>query len=135
MIRKEIVASPEYWTAKAQIDLYNCAEDYMRDKGMNRTQLAQHLGVSKGYISQLLNGDFDHKLSKFMELALAFGRVPKIELIPVEEVINEDRHEFCRPKWTPVNYNVVQIVATEHVMKEEKFEFVQNGIILNPKAA
>lgn len=135
MTRKEIIASPEYWTAKAQIDLYNCAEDFMRANGLNRSQLAKHLGVSKGYVSQLLNGDFDHKLSKFMELALAFGKIPKIEFYSVDDVIKEDRHAFFSPKWTPVCYDVVQNKATEYVENEEQFEIVQNGIILNPKAA
>lgn len=39
----------------------------------HKSQLAEYLGVSKGYVSQLLNGDYDHCMSKFFELALAFG--------------------------------------------------------------
>ena len=46
--RTEILSSPEYWIAKTQIDLYNCAENFMQMNGMNRSQLAKHLGVSKG---------------------------------------------------------------------------------------
>lgn len=97
MSRKEILSSPEYWIAKAQIDLYNCAEDFMTTNNLNRTQLAKHLGVSKGYVSQLLNGDYDHKLSKLMELAISFGYIPKIEFQPIEEVIYDDEHEYRIP--------------------------------------
>lgn len=108
MERKELLESPEYWITKAQFDLYACAEDYMRSHKMNRTQLAEYLGVSKGYVSQLLNGDYDHKLSKFVELAIAFGFVPKIEFQAIAEAINEDSNEYVIPKWSPVDYNITQ---------------------------
>lgn len=90
MNRKEVLKSPEYWTAKTQIELYNQAKRFMKESGRNQTQLADYLGVSKGYISQLLNGDYDHRLSKFFELALAFGVVPQIEFVPVEDCIKDD---------------------------------------------
>lgn len=105
MSRKDIISSPEYWTAKVQIDLYNCAEEFMKSNNLNRTQLAQHLGVSKGYVSQLLNGDYDHKLSKLVELAISFGVVPQIEFKPIEDVIAEDNNIYHKPKWLPcINY-------------------------------
>lgn len=90
MDRKEVLKSPEYWTAKTQIELYNQAESFMKETGRNKTQLAEYLGVSKGYISQLLNGDYDHRLSKFFELSLAFGVIPQIDFIPVEKYICKD---------------------------------------------
>ena len=58
---------------------------------MNKTQLAAYLGCSKGYVSQLLNGDFDHKLSKLVELSLAIGKVPLLEYEDMEQYINEDK--------------------------------------------
>lgn len=90
MNRKEVLKSPEYWTAKTQIELYNQAKSFMKETGRNQTQLADYLGVSKGYISQLLNGDYEHRLSKFFELSLAFGVIPQINFIPVEKYISED---------------------------------------------
>ncbi len=92
MDRKEVLQSPEYWTAKTQIELYNQAKSFMEKSGRNQTQLAEYLGVSKGYVSQLLNGDYDHRLSKFFELALAFGVIPQVEFVPVEEYIKEDTY-------------------------------------------
>lgn len=85
MTREELIKSPEYWTTHAQIDLYESALSFMEKTGKNRKELAEHLGVSKSYVSQLLNGDFDHRLSKFVELSLAFGFVPKVSFIPLEE--------------------------------------------------
>lgn len=44
-------------------------------------------GVSKGYVTQLLNGDYDHRMSKFFDLSLSFGVIPVIDFIPVEQYI------------------------------------------------
>lgn len=121
--RKEILSSPEYWIAKTQIDLYNCAEEFMQSNGMNRTELAKHLGVSKGYVSQLLNGDYDHKLSKLAELSLAFGVVPRINFQPLNEVISEDHNrEYISPKWRAVNYNTYLSTETAKFSGEKIYQ-------------
>lgn len=91
MKREEVLRSPEYWTAKTQIELYDCAKKFMDSAGLNRAELAEYLGVSKGYVSQVLNGDYDHRMSKFFELALSFGFVPQIEFVPIEQCIASDR--------------------------------------------
>ena len=65
--REELLSSKEYWIAKIQIDLFRQFEEYLKENKLNRTQLAEKLGVTKGYISQVLNGDFDHRISKFVE--------------------------------------------------------------------
>ena len=90
MDRTDILRSPEYWTAKTQLQLYACAVKFMEETGRDRTRLAEYLGVSKGYVSQLLNGDYAHRLSKFFELALAFGYIPKIEFVPAGKFIEEN---------------------------------------------
>ena len=54
MKREEVLKSQEYWTAKTQVELYNLAEKFMAETGRNKSQLAEYLGVSKGYVSQLL---------------------------------------------------------------------------------
>lgn len=91
MKREEVLRSPEYWTAKTQVELYDCAKKFMDSAGLNRAELAEHLGVSKGYVSQVLNGDYDHRMSKFFELALSFGFVPQIEFVPVEQCIASEK--------------------------------------------
>lgn len=54
----------------------------------HKSQLAEYLGVSKGYLSQLLNGDYDHRMSKFFELALAFGMVRKEKrIVPIVSIV------------------------------------------------
>lgn len=85
----ELLRTPEYWTTRIQMELYNQIQNYMVENDLNRTQLAQELGVTKGYVTQLLNGDFDHRLSKLVELSLAVGLVPKMEFVPVNEIFEE----------------------------------------------
>lgn len=90
MTRRELVSSREHWITKIQLDLFNQIENYMTEHQLSRTQLANKLGVTKGYVSQILNGDFDHKISKLVELALAIGLVPMVQYKPLEEVLFED---------------------------------------------
>ena len=90
MERKDILKSPAFWTSRIQTALYRCAYKFMEQSGKNRSQLASHLGVSRGYVTQLLNGDYDHKLSKLAELSLAFGFVPVLDFVPVDEYIAMD---------------------------------------------
>lgn len=89
--RAELLKNKGYWTAKLQTELFREINEFMQERGMNKTQLAAYLGCSKGYVSQLLNGDFDHKLSKLVELSLAIGKVPLLEYEDMEQYINEDK--------------------------------------------
>lgn len=90
MTREELLSSPEYWTAELQMELYRQIESYMSRHGLNKAQLAEHFGCSKGYISQLLSGDFDHKMSKFFKLSLAIGKIPEFTFSDVDEYIEMD---------------------------------------------
>jgi transcriptional regulator with XRE-family HTH domain len=64
---------------------------------MSQQEFANRLGVSKGYVSQILNGDFDHKLSKLTELALACDLVPRIEFIPIEYAEQIAKNVYIQP--------------------------------------
>ncbi len=89
MKRKDLLKNEGYWISKIQIDLYNQLESYMEKTGLNRSQLAKKLGVSKGYISQVLNGDFNHRISKLVELSLAIEKIPEVVFRDLNEVINQ----------------------------------------------
>ena len=88
--RKELLQSKEYWLTRIQAKLYSLLENYMNENNLNRTKLAKELGVSKGYISQVLNGDFDHRLSKFIELSLAIKKVPQIHFEDFDQILEDD---------------------------------------------
>lgn len=88
--REELLQSPEYWFEHAQNDLYGQVIAYMEKEGINQNQLAERLGVTKGYVSQILKGEFNYTLKKLIEISLAIGQVPKIEYASIAKVIEED---------------------------------------------
>ena len=88
--REELLQSPEYWFENAQNDLYGQVIDYMEKEGINQNQLAERLGVTKGYISQILKGEFNYTLKKLIDISLAIGQVPKIDYVPLSKIIAED---------------------------------------------
>jgi transcriptional regulator with XRE-family HTH domain len=88
--REELLRSSEYWFENAQNDLYGQVIEYMDKEGINQNQLATRLGVSKGYVSQILKGEFNYTLKKLIEISLAIGKAPQIEYKRIEDVIAED---------------------------------------------
>lgn|SRR5574344_2213795 len=92
--RAELLRSKGYWTAEIQMELFREIEEFMSKNNMNRTQLAEHLGCSKGYVTQLLSGDFDNKMSKFVELCLAIGKVPEVGFADVDTLILSDEFNY-----------------------------------------
>ncbi|MCA6362726.1 MAG: helix-turn-helix transcriptional regulator [Bacteroidetes bacterium] len=90
MNRKEILNSEAYWTEQIQNTLFHHVHHYLKSKNKTQNDLAEQLGVSKSYISQILNGNFDHKLSKLVELSLAVGLVPQLQFKTIEQIHQED---------------------------------------------
>jgi len=91
--REELIKSKEYWLARLQAMLYQKVEEYLKENNMTKSEFAQKMGVSKGYISQILNGDFDHKLSKFIELSLMIEKVPLLKLEDIDKVLLLDKEK------------------------------------------
>ena len=76
-IRETILSQPSYWVEGVNGSLYNAVLSYMEANNLNRTQLASHLGISKGRVSQILNdGEINFSLQKIIEIALKVGKIP-----------------------------------------------------------
>lgn len=84
-MKNEAYKHVEYWLEKIQNELYHEISIYMEKEGINQTQLAERLGVSKGYISQVLSGNFNHSVKKLIELTLAIGKMPHLTFESVEQ--------------------------------------------------
>jgi transcriptional regulator with XRE-family HTH domain len=54
---------------------------------MNQTKFVEKLGVTKGYVSQVMNGNFNYTLKKLIELSLAVNKVPVIKFQDIDELI------------------------------------------------
>ena len=90
MTREKLLKSPAYWFEYEQNELFRQVTEYMDKENINQTELAAKLNVSKGYVSQILNGNFNYTLKKLIELCLAIGLVPEIKFTKVEDVIKKD---------------------------------------------
>ncbi len=94
MRRAELLNCEGYWIAKLQMDLYRELVAFMERTHKNSSQLADYLGCSKGYVSQLLNGNFDHKMSKLVKLSLAMGKAPILDYKDISEYLYDDDETF-----------------------------------------
>jgi transcriptional regulator with XRE-family HTH domain len=101
--QEELMRSRGYWIANIQMDLFKYVDEYMRKNNLNRSQLAERLGVTKGYVSQILNGEFNHRLATFVDLTLAIGKVPKVVFEDLEEIISHAREGEKVKKKSPVH--------------------------------
>lgn len=109
--RNDLVNSKEYWMVKIQTELFAELEKYLSDNNINRTQFAEKLGVSKGYVSQVLNGDFNHSIAKLVELSLAMGKVPVINFEAL------DNYTMEKP---PISLDIVPTQAQKPSAKSKK---------------
>ena len=71
---------PEFILTQLQNELFRELTTYMEKNALSKKQLAEKLGVSPSYISQVLNGNFNFTILKLVELALAIDKVPVIRL-------------------------------------------------------
>lgn len=120
MTREELLKSPEYWFENAQNELYRQVVEYKEKKGINQTELAEELGVTKGYVSQILKGEFNYTLKKLIEISLAIGKIPQIEYKTVTDVIAEDkRTQFIsaitdvRPEQKRIDFELINFSSME----------------------
>jgi predicted XRE-type DNA-binding protein len=90
MKREELVKNKGYIVTKLQNELFRQVHEYLETNKKTQTQFAEELGVTKGYVSQILNGDFDFKLSKLVELSLAIGKIPQMSFIDAQEYLSND---------------------------------------------
>lgn len=133
MTHEELLVTPEYWTTKMQIELYQKVEQYLNDNDLTRTDFAKKLNVSKGYVSQILNGNFDHRMSKYTELALLVGYYPKISLEPIEsnleidDIINVTHNKLDKIGYCALIYPKKEKTFTD---KNESIEDVPNYKII-----
>ena len=91
--REELLKTEEYWFETLQNDIYRMVAEYIQKEGITQTKLAEQLGVSKGYISQIMNGNFNYTLKKMIELSLALNKVPAFQFKDCEQYIQEDKQK------------------------------------------
>lgn len=100
---KDLIKTPEYRLETIQNEIFRQVWTYMEKEDLNQSQLAKRLGVSKGYISQILNGNFNFTLKKLIELAIFIGVVPEITFKSLDDIAKENE----QAKVIPFDYHVI----------------------------
>ncbi len=128
MERDELLKSPNYWLAYIQNGLYTMLQQYKSKNKLKDKDIAQKLGVTKGYVSQILNGDFDHKISKLIELSLACGKIPNVSYLDLEKYINDDAENRLyddNPNLRPVQYLLSVNSGDTFIVNKESIESLE----------
>jgi transcriptional regulator with XRE-family HTH domain len=81
-----------YWLQKMQNELYLHVKNYLDKKQFTQTKFASEIGKSKGYVSQIMKADFDHKFSTLTEIALSVNKTPWIVWIDLDTYAENASH-------------------------------------------
>lgn len=107
--REELLKTEEYWFETIQNEIYRQVENYLRENNLTQSQFAEKLGVTKGYVSQILNGNYNATLKKLIELSLAIEIAPVFDFQNLNEYINEDFQKRYEMQYNPLfNLPVMQ---------------------------
>jgi transcriptional regulator with XRE-family HTH domain len=101
--REELVKKPEYWLETIQNEIFRQVNAYLKENNMTQNQLAEQLGVTKGYVSQIMKGEFNYTLKKLIELSLAVGKAPVINFTPLAEIVSAENEKESSPEMQPIN--------------------------------
>lgn len=88
--RRDLLHDEGYWVADWQLKLFAEIKNYLEINQLKDYQFGEKIGVGKSYISQVLNGNFNHKISTLIKLALASGKAPILNFENLDEYINND---------------------------------------------
>ena len=97
--QEELLEYPDYLLTKYQNEIYRQLTNYIEKNKLSQQDVANKMGVSNAYVSQILNGNFNFTLKKLIELSLFIGKVPDFEFVPPhvyfkrEEDRNKDGYE------------------------------------------
>lgn len=127
--QNELLRDETYWTTKIQLELFREIEDHLQRHSISRSEFAKQLGVSKGYVSQILNGSFDHKLSKLVKLCLAIDVIPNVRFENIDAAIERERQGSTTIKST---YKVGNRKKGSYQMAEK---IAKTSTIIHPLAA
>lgn len=117
--REELIKTKSYWLVKIQSELYDNLNKYLSKNNMTQKEFSEKLGVTKGYISQILNGDFDHKLSKLIELCLIIDKAPEINFRDINEYIEIDKLDN---EYKDLEFKFKSLNEYKYLIKEDIYE-------------
>lgn len=133
MKASEYLKSPEYWLEKIQNDIFAELNNYKEENALNQNELAMKMKVSKGYVSQILNGNFNFTIRKLIELMLWIGKVPVIKFITLQQYQNNKKliddfflnisnnDNFSKAKELKSNEHVFSLLESNNIVNKSVF--------------
>ncbi len=126
MKRKELITSKEYVQASIQLNLLNLIEKYMEKKKLKRIELSKELKVSKGYVSQVLNGSYDHKISKLVDLSC--NAMPLLFFVDLNKFVEDDANDKIyeiMPMQRPKAITYVEFESKNINLSNKKYPYIK----------
>jgi len=108
-IREKILNQPSYWVEGINGYLYEAILSYMEENNMKRKDLAKHLDISPGRVSQILNdGEINFSIDKIIQIALKIGKFPDFKLEDKETYL-ERENKVSEIKTLFIHYRTNQL--------------------------
>lgn len=117
--RERILAQPSYWIEGINGMLYEAILSYKETNNMKQKDLATHLGISTGRVSQILNnGNINFSLDKIIQIALKVDMIPDFKFERKTDFIKK-QNVSSGIKALPVYFNANEI-STLDSLSEKK---------------
>ncbi len=89
--KDDLLKKPNYLLTTYQGEIFRQLKEYMKIHNLSQKDVAEALGVSGSYVSQIMNGDFNFTLKKLIELSIYMGKVPCLEFVSTNEYWRRSR--------------------------------------------
>lgn len=85
--KERLVRGEVYWMETIQQAIHEALLAYMEKHDLNQTELGKNLGFTRGYVSQLMNGNFNLSQKKIIQLLLKMDMVPDLRIRTVDSYL------------------------------------------------
>lgn len=107
--REQLLKNERFWTETIQNKIYNDLATFVEKENISQKELAKRLGVSKGRISQILNGDnLNFRIETLVKICMAIGKIPSFSMEDINSYIHDDvkaNHISCVYKQELLEYS------------------------------
>jgi|GEM_PF-980022 predicted XRE-type DNA-binding protein len=107
--REKMLSHPSYWVENINGLMYDAIVTYMKEHKMKRKDLALHLDISPGRVSQILNdGDTNFSIEKLVEIALKVDKIPNLIFEDKAQYFEKEKSSFSVKTFSmPYNGNLL----------------------------
>lgn len=121
---EKILNQPSYWVESVNGFLYDAIMTYMETHNLNRVRLAEHLGISKGRVSQILNdGEINFSLEKIIEIALKVDKFPVFEFQDKQKYLHQELEGANGGKMV-ISYDSSSFTVIDHSEDKEEAKLI-----------